>query len=157
MTQNKCDREPLVVAATRSGLWPADLEDHVAACAICAETKHVAQFFLQHAAITSTQSRPPAANIVWQRAQAQRQHLALQRATRCIALMRILAALYALVLAAWYLPQLWHMQPSQFSTALSSLSSGMLLAGVLAAVVAIAVGSCCLVLLGSTTDSRLRT
>jgi hypothetical protein len=157
MTQTKCEREPLIVAAARSGNWPADLKNHVAACAICAETKQVALLFQQHAATTSAQSHPPAANIVWHKIRARRQHVALQRATRSIALLRILAALYAIVLAAWYLPQLWHMQPSQLSTALSSLSSGMVLAGFLTAVIAVVLGSCCLVLLGSRTDSTLRT
>jgi hypothetical protein len=157
MTQNKCEREPLIVAAARSGNWPADLKNHVAACASCTETKHVAQLFLHYAAATSAQSHPPAANIVWHRLLAQRQRLALQRATQCIALMRILAALYAVVLAAWYLPQLWHMQPSQFSPALGPLANGMFLAAVLTAVVAVALGSCCLIFLGRRTDSRLRT
>jgi len=124
MTREKCEREPLVVAAARSGNWPAELEHHVAACAPCAETKRVAQLFLDHAATTSTQTQPPAANIVWQKLQAQRQRQALIRATRCMTLMRILAALYAVAVGVWYLPQLWRMQPAQLSTALSALSGG---------------------------------
>ena len=155
MTQDNCEHEPLVVAATRSGSWPPDLELHVAACASCAETKRFSQLFLEHAAATSAQSRPPAANIVWQRMQTQRQQQALIRAARCMTLLRILAALYAVALAAWYLPQLW--QPAQLSTALSSLSSGMVLTGVVTAVVAVVLGSCCLVLLGSRTSFKLRT
>jgi hypothetical protein len=116
MTQQKCEREPLVVAATRSGNWPADLEHHIAACPACSETQRLAQLFLDHAGTISAQSRPPAASIVWHRFQAQRQQLALRRATRFMALMRILAALYAVALGAWYLPQLWHMQPSQLGS-----------------------------------------
>jgi hypothetical protein len=67
-------------------------------------------------------------------------------------LMRIMAALYAVALAAWYLPQLWHMQPAPLSTA---LSGGMVVTGVVTAVVAVVLGSCCLVLLGSRTNFRL--
>jgi hypothetical protein len=152
MTQDHCEHELLVVAATRSGSWPADLEHHVATCASCTETKRVAQLFLEQAATTSVQSRPPAANIVWQKMQAQRQQQALTRATRCMTLMRIMAALYAVALAAWYLPQLWHMQPAPLSTA---LSGGMVVTGVVTAVVAVVLGSCCLVLLGSRTTFRL--
>jgi hypothetical protein len=155
--REKCKQEPLVAAAARSGNWPAELEQHVAACAPCAETKRVAQLFLDHAATTSAQSRPPAAGLVWQKVQAQRRQQALIRATRCMTLMRILAALYAVALAAWYLPQLWHMQPAQLSTAFSALSSGMALTGVVTAVVAVVLGSCCLVLLGSRTTFRLHT
>jgi len=157
MTQDHCEHEPLVAAAIRSGSWPADLEHHVAACASCAETKRVAQFFLEHAAAMSAQSRPPAANIVWQRMQTQRQQQALLRATRCIMLLRILAALYAVVLGAWYLPQLWQKQPAQLSTMLSSFSGGMVFTGVVTAVVAVVLGSCCLVLLGSRASFKLRT
>jgi hypothetical protein len=157
MTQQKCEREPLVVAATRSGNWPADLEHHIAACPTCSETKRVAQLFLEHAATISAESHPPAASIVWHRMEVQRQQLALRRAARCMALMRVLAALYAVVVAAWYLPQLWHMQSAQLSTELSALSGGMVFAGVVTAVVAVVLGSCCLVLLGSRTNFRLRT
>jgi hypothetical protein len=155
--REKCEQEPLVATATRSGIWHADLESHVAACAPCAETRSVAQLFLHHAATASAQSHPPAARVVWQKVQAQRQQQALIRATRCMTLMRILAALYAVALGGWYLPQLWHMQPAQLSTALSELSSGMVFIGVVTAVVAVVLGSCCLVLLGSRTIFRLRT
>ena len=157
MTREKCEREPLVAAATRSGCWPADLEHHLAICAPCAETKRVAQLFLEHAATTSAQSHPPAANIVWQKMQAQRQQQALIHATRCMTLMRILAALYAVAVAAWYLPQLWRLQPAPFSTTLNALSSGMVFTGVATAVVAVVIGSCCLILLGSRTTFRLHT
>jgi hypothetical protein len=155
MIREKCERESSVVAASRSGCWPAELEDHVAACAPCAETKRVAQLFLDHAATTSAQNHLPAANIVWQKMRAQRHQQALIRATRCMMLMRILAALYAVALAAWSLPQLWRTQPAQLSTALSALSSGMALTGVVTAVAAVVLGSCCLVLLGSRTNFRL--
>jgi hypothetical protein len=156
MTQDNCEHEPLVAVATRSGSWPADLEHHVAACASCTETKRVARLFLEHAVITSAQSHPPAANIVWRRMQEQRQQQALIRATRCMMLLRILAALYAVALGVWYLPQLWQKQPAQLSTTLNSLSSGMVFTGVVTAVVAVVLGSCCLVLLGSRATFRLR-
>jgi hypothetical protein len=72
-------------------------------------------------------------------------------------LLRILAALYAVALAAWYLPQLWQRQPAQLSTMLSSFSGGMVFTGVVTAVVAVVLGSCCLVLLGSRASFKLRT
>jgi hypothetical protein len=157
MTQDHCEHEPLVAAAIRSGSWPADLEHHVAACECCTETKRVAQFFFEHAATTSAQSHLPAANIVWQKMHALRQQRALIRATRCMTLMRILAALYAVALGVWYLPYLWQKQPASFSTTLNAFSGGMVFTGVVTAVVAVVLGSCCLVLLGSRATSRLRT
>lgn len=155
--REKCELEQQVAAATRSGIWPAELEHHIAACPPCSESRRVAQLFLQHAATTSAQSQPPAANIVWQKLQAQRRQQALTRAARCMTLLRIMAALYAVALAAWYIPQLWHAQPAPLSTTLSALSSGIVFTGVVTAVVAVVLGSCCLVLLGSRTTFRLRT
>ena len=157
MTQGNCEHEPLVAAATRSGSWPADLEHHVAACASCAETKRVAQLLPRACSHHIRADRPPAANIVWQKMQAQRQQQALIRVTRCMMLLRILAALYAVTLGVWYLPQLWQKQPAQLSTTLSALSSGMVFTGVVTAAVAVVLGSCCLVLLGSRTNFKLRT
>lgn len=154
MTRRTCEREFSVVAATRSSQWSADLENHLADCAVCTEAKHIAELFLQHAAVLSTQIQPSPASVVWQRMQAQRQQLALKRATQCVTLMSVLAGMYAAVLAGWYLPRLWH---PQLPTDLSPLSSEVLLAGVLTAVVAVLIGACCMVLLGGRTDFRLRT
>jgi hypothetical protein len=155
MMQRTCEREPSVVAAMRSGIWSSDLQDHIATCAHCAETKRVAQHF-QHAARIAAQTQPPAANIVWQRVRSERQRLALRRATHCVTVMSILAALYAVALTAWCLPQLWHMQPPQLATSLSTLSSGTVFAGVLTAILAVFIGSCCFAFLGSRTHIRLR-
>ena len=158
MKQRTCEREPNVIAATRSGISPADLpaelKDHIAACAFCTETKRIAQQF-QRGAKMAAQTPPPPANIVWQKVRAQRQRVALRRATQCVTVMSILAALYAIALTAWYLPQVWHMQPSQLATSLSTLSSGAVFAGVLTAILAVFLGSCCLAFLGSRTNFRL--
>lgn len=154
MTQDNCEHEPLVVAATRSGNWPADLEHHVAACASCAETKRVAQLFLDHATAAAAHSGPPASSIVWRGIQAKRQQLAIKRATQCVTIMSVLAAVYALVLATWYLPQLCHVQ---LATDLGPLLSGVTLKGVVTALFAVLIGSCCFAFLGSRTSFKLRT
>jgi hypothetical protein len=155
MTREKCEWESAVIVATRSGACAPDLAHHIVACEICAETQRIAALF-QNAAKTSAQFRPPSAAVVWQRVQAQRQQLLLARAARCMTWMYILAAVYAVVLAAWYLPQIWHLQPA-LSIDLGTLSGGVIFAGVLTAGIAVVLGSCCLVLLGSRTTSRLRT
>lgn len=152
MTGNVCEREPLVIAALRSGEWPAGLEHHVAACPACAETKRVAQLFHQ-AHVASAPLQPQPANIVWQKLQARRRQLAIRRATQCMTLMCVLAALYAVAFVAWYLPDLWN---RQLASDLTPLSSGVGLAGVLTAIFAVLLGSCCFAYLGSRTDFRLR-
>ena len=152
MTQEFCEREPLVAAAARSGIWPDELENHIGSCPVCAETKRLAQFFVVHAATTSAQSRPLPANLVWQKLQARRRHLAIRRATRLMTLMNIFAVIYAVVLAVWYLPQLWH---AELIVDVGPLASGAAFAGVLTAIFAVLIGSCCFAFLGSRTDFRL--
>jgi hypothetical protein len=153
--QNPCKHESLVVIAARSGEWPADLESHIAACVACAETRRVAQLF-RRAVKLSTETQPLPAAIAWQRLEARRQQQVLKRATRCIALLWILAGVYAVALAAWSLPQLWHLPSSQLTASLIPLSSGIFIAGVVTSIAAVLIGSCCLVLLGSRTNFRLR-
>lgn len=147
-----CDREALVIAAVRSGAWTPQLEQHIAVCSACAETRRIAQLF-RSAAVASGPFQPPPANIVWQKLQARRQQQAIRRATQCMTLLCVLAAVYAVALAAWYLPGLWH---RQLATDLSPLLSGAALAGVLTAILAVLVGSCCFAYLGSRTSFRLR-
>jgi hypothetical protein len=152
MSHEFCEREPRIIAAVRDGDWPAELQQHVAACAACVESKHIAQHFRQ-AAIASEPVQPQPAQIVWQKLQAQRRQLTIRRATRCMTLMCILAALYAVAFAAWYLPELWR---PQLATDLTPLLSGAALAGVLTAVLAVLAGSCYFAYLGSRTDFRFR-
>ncbi len=152
MSHEFCEREPRIIAAVRTGDWPAELQNHIGACAACVETKRIAQLFRQ-AAIASAPVQPQPANVVWQKLQAQRRQLAIRRATRCMTLMCVLAALYAVAFAAWYLPELWH---RQIAGDLTSLSSGGALAGLLTAILAVLLGSGCFAYLGSRTDFRLR-
>lgn len=152
MIQKACDREPLIVAAVRSGDWPDGLRDHIAECPTCAETKQIAQLFRQ-SAIASAALQPPSAHIVWEKLQARRRQQAIRRATQSITLLCVFAALYAVAFVAWYLPGLWN---RQVATDISPLLSGPAFAGVLAAVLAVLIGSCCFAYLGSRTSFRLR-
>ena len=63
MTSKTCERELSIVAAARSGQWSADLEDHLATCALCMETKRISELFLQHAGVISRQIQPSAATL----------------------------------------------------------------------------------------------
>lgn len=153
MTQELCEHELLVAAAARSGVWSTDLRAHTDACPACTETARVTVLFLRQVSALAERTQPLPAHLVWQKLQARRQQLAIRRATRCMTLMCVLAAVYTVVLGGWYLPRLWH---APVVGNLSPLASGIALTGVLAAIFAVLVGACCFVLLGSRPDFRLR-
>ncbi|MGC2213715.1 MAG: hypothetical protein WA602_10980 [Silvibacterium sp.] len=142
MSQTTCEQESSVVASIRTGESTVELDNHLATCAICSETKHVTQSLQQYAAMTSAQSQPPAPKRMWRKMQEQRQHFARKQATRGLALMWGLATVYFVALAVRYLPAVWHAQSAEFELAYSSLSSGMVIVSVAIAFPLIALGSC---------------
>ena len=73
MTNNACEREASVVAAIRSGESTAELDNHLATCSICAETRFVTRSLLQHAAMTRAQSQPLAPKRIWRKMQLRKQ------------------------------------------------------------------------------------
>jgi hypothetical protein len=152
MTQLCCEHEPLVAASVRSGISTAELDNHVATCAICAETKEVARLFLQHAAMTWVESQPLAAKGAWRKIQEQRRRFALKRATRGLALMRLFAAVYLVALAAWCLPTFWDMQSDELTTVFNALPGEMFSAGIAMAIVSVGLGAWCLLVMGRRVD-----
>ncbi len=155
MTHNRCDRESLVVAATRSGESTAELDNHLATCATCAETSHVTRSLLQHAAMTWAQSPPPAPKRIWRKMQERRQQFARRRATRGLAVMWVLAAVYFIALLTYYLPALWHTQSANLEVTFKFRENGMPLAGLAISVISVALGSCYLLVSGRRIDSSL--
>jgi hypothetical protein len=151
MTNNGCEQESLVVAATRSGESTVELANHLASCAACAETKYVTLTLLQHAAMMSAGCQPRAPQRIWRKMQERRQQFALSRATRGLTAMWVLATVYFLVLLGRYLPAVWHTHSADMALAFSSLS-GMVLVGIEIAVVSIALGSLSLLFIGRRID-----
>lgn len=109
MKQIRCERETEVVGALRTGTWTADLGSHVRDCAICAETRLVAERLLENARRLRAGYEPIAADRIWRQAQARRQEMALQRATRPLIFMGGLSVACIISLAAWLLYSFWHM------------------------------------------------
>ncbi|GGA72433.1 hypothetical protein GCM10011507_25080 [Edaphobacter acidisoli] len=95
----RCERDREVAAALRGGGLSAELSGHVAECAGCRETVRVTRALLAVRAV-----EPPDAGVVWRRVQ---EEVLLRRATRPLAVMRVLSAVFLGVLAVWAVPVMW--------------------------------------------------
>jgi uncharacterized membrane protein YwzB len=156
MTEHRCEQEPLVETLIRSGRSTEDLDRHVAACAICAETKEVAELLLQHAAMTRTESRPLAVKAAWRKIQRQKQRFVVQRATNGMVLMRLFAAAYLVAVAAWCLQTFWDLQSAELNAAFRALPAEISHAALAIIFACIALGACCLLFMGNRVDFKLR-
>jgi hypothetical protein len=85
----QCDREQEVLDAIRSARWASvwgeEIQQHVAACAVCAEVALVAQEFQREEGLARTElqqmgARLPSAGFIWWKAQLAARHAAQQRA-----------------------------------------------------------------------------
>ena len=95
MTPLECRREVDVIDAITSRRWPdradAELRDHVATCAVCADVAEVAAALADdHDTALRESVRLPSADVVWFRAQARARAEASRQAARPIAIMQAL-------------------------------------------------------------------
>jgi hypothetical protein len=153
MNRSDCDQESLLVASLVSGESSHELDEHLATCGSCAETGHVAQALLQYAAVMSAQNQPPKAKRVWHKMQERQRQLSRRQATRGLAVMWALAAVYLVALAAWYFPALWPTSSAVLQATYSSLLNGTVLTGITAASTSIALGALCLIFMESRIES----
>jgi hypothetical protein len=107
MNRRWCERESDAVQALRTGLLSAELRKHILSCAICTEALAAARVMLQVASFWSAVQEPPAADLVWRRAEARRREVALKRATRPLIFMRGLSVVYGALSVVWFLHYLW--------------------------------------------------
>lgn len=103
MNRARCEREAEVVSALRAGALSDELSSHVLGCASCAETERVAEALLGSAAGMRAQLEPPAAEVVWRRAQVRSRELALKRAARPLIFMRVLSFVCVAASGVWLL------------------------------------------------------
>jgi hypothetical protein len=103
MNHNRCECEIKVTEALRTGVWTAELQDHVAGCVACEETRRVAASLLQYASGLQVESEAGSADAIWRRARAERQAMVLKRATRPLIFMRGLSVGCVVALALWLL------------------------------------------------------
>lgn len=143
MNRVHCEREAEIIEALRRGALHAELAKHAADCAICADTLAVSEFlqadntaaFVQHGH-SKRSAEPwlglnpstvnekaqvsaglPDSDCLWWKAQLARKQIAVERATRSIALVRKVSYLGAAAAGLWLV-----LSPSPLGSILSVLS-----------------------------------
>lgn len=105
MNKFYCEREGEILQALRGGALAAELEKHVATCAICADTLAVSQFLQADASAIPVDHRPAAvladSDFLWWKAQLASKEMAVERATRSIALVRKISYLGVAAAGLW--------------------------------------------------------
>ena len=112
MNRFYCEREGAIIQALRGGALGGELEKHVATCAICADTLAASEFLQADtrasqvdASAVQVDPRPapvlPDSDFLWWKAQLARKEMAVQRATRSIALVRRISYLGVAAAGLW--------------------------------------------------------
>lgn len=107
MKRFHCDKETEIIEALRGGSFDAELVNHAAGCAICADTLAVSQCLLADERATPVL---PDSDFLWWKAQLACKYTAVEQATQSIALVRKVS--YAGVAAAglWLVFARGHLQ-----------------------------------------------
>ena len=140
MNRTWCEREFDTVQAVRTGVVSPELRSHVQSCAVCMEAQAAARMMLQTASLLTAKDELPAAGLIWRRAQARKEEIALQRATRPLIIMRALSVVYVALSAAWFLGYFWSSDVAEFLSGWKGLRSGTAYVAV-SALVVVAVGA----------------
>src|ERR1700693_2009798 len=98
MNQFYCEKEKEIIEASRGGTLGAELEGHVRRCAICADTVAVSKFLQSDEAVAPVLQGP---DYIWWMGQLARKQMAVERATRSIALVRKISYLGLSAAAVW--------------------------------------------------------
>lgn len=127
MRQDYCQKEAEIIQALRCGGLDAELKNHVAGCAICSDTLAVSEFLQAESTSALVQQRHserseepwldlnkstvnknapfcaglPDADFLWWKAQLASKQLAVERATRSIALLRKISYWGAAAAGLW--------------------------------------------------------
>ena len=142
MNRISCEKEAEIIESLRAGVWDPDFAKHAAACAICRDTLAVSQFLLADPRAAAVVPDP---DFLWWKAQLASKQMALERATRSIALVR--KASYWGVAAAG----LWLVfVPGRLESAMAALSKHEIWPGALSqSALLLGVGALVFALLGS--------
>jgi hypothetical protein len=141
MSRRWCERESDVVEAVRRGCFSDELRGHVGSCAVCAETRPVAQMLLQSASLLGAEDAACGAGVVWRLAEARKREIALKRAVRPLIFMRAMSVVYLVVTAGWLLYSFWRSGSMERVSRWGVLKDETAWVGVAIAALAIAVGA----------------
>ena len=142
MNRFYCEKEREILEALRGGSLSAELANHATSCAICADTLAVSEFLLADRTSAIIQDDPsersapfaprmdlrgeepwkvcarlPDSDFLWWKAQLARKRLAVERATRSIAVVRRVSYLGAAAAGLWLV-----FSPGPLGSILSALS-----------------------------------
>jgi len=148
MTRLRCDQEPAVSRAVRTGFWSDALERHAESCSICAEARTISQALLEESTRLRTAASPGATQVWLEARRRARLHLR-HRASLWFRALRTLTCVYAVAAFAWLsshhaTPAASRWSPSfhaDFASLLSGPAEILAVAGALAAALCISMGS----------------
>jgi len=109
MKSNFCEHEGALLEAIEAGRWPLacdrELREHAAVCTICADVALVAQTLQQENQWARDEMAPPAAGLVWWKAQLRAKRESATRAVAPIAIVERAAGIFGVAsiaaLAVW--------------------------------------------------------
>ena len=84
MKPRECEKELLVIEASRTGSWDAELRKHVADCHACGDVALAANALNAMNAVDLAEARIPDAGLMWWKAQLLSKRAAAERATKPI-------------------------------------------------------------------------
>ena len=140
MKQMSCEHESSVIRALHAGEWTSELRLHLAECRDCSQALQLAEAMQMSATQAQVDCHPPDPHWILQRSRRMAREIALRRVARLMTAMRMLAAVYAIVLAGWLLRGFASLQYREVASAMRGPSSGFGLMGAVVAAVCVAVG-----------------
>jgi hypothetical protein len=108
MNLQHCEKESLVIEATRRGYWEEELRAHAADCTVCGDAALAAQFLQEMQAADLADVKVPSAGWMWWRAQLMAKRAAAERATQPITLVEQMAGACAALSLIGVLVWQWH-------------------------------------------------
>ena len=119
MNRVYCERESVIIEALRRGALDPELAKHAATCAICADTLAASEFLQPEAQVAPLL---PDSDFLWWKAQLARKQMAVERATRSIALVKKASYFGAAAAGLWL-----GFAPGHLASILSALSRQQIL------------------------------
>jgi hypothetical protein len=152
MNSLRCEHEPVVSRAVRTGFWPDGLRQHLSTCTACAQARTVTAALLLDFARQDGAHRRSGTSHAWLEARRRARLHLRRRALFWFRALRTLTLVYFPAVLLWSLPH--HIEPAAapwklslhagFASILSVAAVPFAISGALLASLCIAMGSWCL-------------